>query len=264
MAQLRTNDFTFNSTKLSSFGFQVVTIGSGNNTRKVGLSRTITKAEGVGGEYYIEKVGQNVETIEIVITKTDQRNNALEITQDDLDKLNNWLFSPTDYKELIATEENDGIVYYGMFIEAVQTHYAGGVGYISLKFELDSNHAYGVIETITKTVEGTTSFYIDLKDNISEEFFPDVEFNVTNGNSFSIVNETLGITMEFNNLDGATKQGRIYGENMMFMISLTDKEANMRAKSNRTFLKLKQGRNRITVNGTGTFKFIIQPKIALQ
>lgn len=264
MAQLRTNNFTFNSIELSSFGFQVITLGKNDTNRKIGTSRSITKTENVHGSYQIDKLTPGTESLSITITKVNKKGDALAITNSDIEKLNEWLFTPTTYKELIANDEDSGIVYFGIFTNATQHYFQNGVGYITLTFELNGSHAYSTIQEITKEVNGSTTFTINLRNNMGEQYYPDIEFNITQGDSFHIKNLTLDKTMKFSNLTNETKHGKVYGEGAMFMMSLVDDTVNLREKSNRKFLPLCRGKNRITINGTGTFKFTIQPKVALQ
>lgn len=264
MPQLRTDDFTFGGESLSSYGFRVVNPQSNENTRIIGLSRSISKSENILGQYNIDKITQTTPTLDIYISKLDEGGNPQPISTEDIENINLWLFSPVNYKELIATDENKDIVYFGIFVEATQYYFDNNVGYIHLQFELDSNHAYGTVEKTTKTVDQEVEFYIDLIDSVAEYYTPDVEFNVAQGTSFSIANLTLGETMEFKELDSKSRKGKVYGEGCWFMISDTDSTVNMRAKSNKTFLRLKRGRNKIKITGNGTFSILVQPKIALQ
>ena len=149
-----------------------------------------------------------------------------------------------------------------MFTDGEQTYLnKANQGYITLTFQLDGGHAYGQIEKITKS--GGSIFTIDFKNNVGEYYYPDIEFNVS-GSSFSIENTTLGEKIEFNNLDASCRKGVIYGEGIMTIISSTDATVNMREKSNRKFLRLKNGANVIKIIESGTFTFHIQPKISLR
>ena len=259
--QLRTDDFRFDNRNLSDFGFKVVNVQNSTNTRKIGLARTLTTEDGVIGNKVIQSIAETQGQFTIVISKFNEDKIA-PITDEDLKQITTWLFSPTDYKELIAIDEESNIIYYGMFIDGEQTYVTDdNRGYITLTFMLDSNHAYGQIEKITKS--GGSTFIIDFKNNVGEYYYPDIEFNVS-GSSFSIENTTLGERIEFNNLDANCREGIIYGEGIMTMISSTDATVNMREKSNRKFLRLQNGANVIKITGSGTFTFHIQPKISLR
>ena len=136
-------------------------------------------------------------------------------------------------------------------------------GYITLSFQLDSNHAYGREVQYVKAVNGTVEFDIPFEDNVREYYYPDIEFNVT-GNSFSIKNITMNETMEFTNLDSSCRHGIIYGDGIMTMISLSDNAVNLREKSNKKFIRLQNGNNKIQITGNGTFTIKVQPKISLR
>lgn len=262
--QLRTDDFQFNGQKLSDFGFVVVNTGNSNNTRKIGLTRSLGTAEGVRGSKVVSEITETTQQITIIVSKLDNKGMPLGINDNDLEKLTTWLFSPTNYKELVALDEVAPIIYYGMFTDGEQTYLnKNNEGYITLTFELDSNHAYGEEVEYVKAVNGTVNFNIPFKDNVRNYYYPDIEFNVT-GNSFTIKNTTMNETMEFTGLDSTCQHGIIYGDGIMTMISVTDNTVNLRGKSNKKFIRLQNGDNRIEITGNGTFTIKVQPKISLR
>lgn len=267
--QLRTNDFQFNGKKLSELEIQggkfvVVNTSESNNTRKVGLTRSLTIEEGVVGNKTITKIDETILTITIIISKFNYEDEPETITDDDLKTLTTWLFSPVNYKELKALDEKADIIYYGMFIDGEQTYLNKlNQGYITLTFQLDSNHAYGEEIEYVKAVNGTVEFNIPFEDNVREYYYPDIEFDVA-GNSFSIKNVTMDETMEFTGLDSSCQHGIIYGDGIMTMVSISDNRVNLRQKSNKKFLRLQNGDNTIQITGNGTFTIKVQPKISLR
>lgn len=268
--QLRTNDFKFKDKKLSDFGFIVVNTSNSTNTRTVGLNRSLETVDGIGGNRVISKISSNVVSFEIFISKLDEKGMPLSITESDITKLTTWLFSPTNYEQLVALDENTNIVYYGMFTNAEQTYLnKNNEGYIKLTFELNGNCAYEGLKEIKRTFDtpnnGLTIAYTG---NVDEYYYPDIEFSATS-NSFTIINKTLGEKMQLSNLDEKSKKGIIYGEGIMCVVSSTHPQENMRAKINknseyRTTFRLKQGINEIEIQGTGSFNFKMQPKITLR
>ena len=267
--QLRTNDFQFDGKKLSELEIQggkfvVVNTSESNKTRKIGLTRSLTTEEGIVGNKTITGIDETVLTITIIISKFDYNNEPTTITDNDLKALTTWLFSPVNYKELIALDEEADIIYYGMFTDGEQTYLNKlNQGYITLTFELDGNHAYGREVQYTKEVNGTLEINIPFEDNIRDYYYPDIEFNVT-GNSFTIKNITMNETMEFTNLDDSCRHGIIYGDGIMTMVNLSDNEFNLRKKSNKKFIRLQNGNNKIQITGNGTFIIKVQPKISLR
>ena len=267
--QLRTNDFQFDGKKLSELEIQggkfvVVNTSESNKTRKIGLTRSLTTEEGIVGNKTITGIDETVLTITIIISKFDYNNEPTTITDNDLKALTTWLFSPVNYKELIALDEEADIIYYGMFTDGEQTYLNKlNQGYITLTFELDSNHAYGREVPYVKTVNGIVEFNIPFEDNIRDYYYPDIEFNVI-GNSFSIKNVTMDETMEFTDLNDSCRHGIIYGDGIMTMISVTNNEVNLRQKSNKKFIRLQNGDNMIQITGNGTFTIKVQPKISLR
>lgn len=265
MAQLRADDFIYDGKKLSSFGYKIIEVDQ--SAQEVGINRSIETVESIGGEYNITKIKQEVGTYMITIAKVDIWGIVQPITQNDLKEINRWLFKPKNYKELVALNNGQGdLVYYAIFTNSEFTYFQNNMGYITLTFQTDGNHAYGQTqEKVIPVRQGESRVvYLDLQDNISDYYYLDVEFTTTE-DSFSITNETLGETMTFSNLTtDAYRKGRVYGEGMMFVISLVDPKLNMREKSNKVFLRLTQGRNKLIITGSGIYKFYIEPKVALQ
>ena len=261
--QLRTDDFRFDNKNLSDFGFKVVNVQSSTNTRKIGLTRSLTTVDGVAGNKIIDGISETQTQFTITISKFNGDKIA-PITNKDLKQITTWLYKPTDYKQLIAIDEESNIIYYGMFIDGEQTYLTDdNKGYITLTFLLDSNHAYGEEIHYVKEVDGTLNFTINFDDNVRGYYYPDVEFNVT-GDSFSIKNITMNETMEFTDLNDLCRHGIIYGDGIMTMISVTDNKFNLRQKSNRKFVRLQNGNNEIEIKGNGTFTIKVQPKISLR
>ena len=261
--QLRTDDFRFDNRKLSDFGFKVVNVENSTNTRKIGLTRTLTTVDGVVGNKVIESITETQAQITITISKFIEEKIS-PITDEDLKQITTWLFKPTDYKELIAIDEESNIIYYGMFIDGEQTCVTDdNRGYITLTFMLDSNHAYGEQVEYVKAVNGTVEFNIHFEDNVRNYYYPDIEFDVT-GDSFTIKNTTMNEIMEFTALDSTCQHGIIYGDGIMTMVSVTNNEVNLRQKSNKKFIRLQNGDNMIQITGNGTFTIKVQPKISLR
>ena len=264
IVQLRTNDFKFNGKKLSDFGFTVVSTSSASNTRKIGLNRSLNTVEGVRGNKVVNSVTANVLSFSIVISKLDDYGVPMSITDKDLEKLTTWLFSPTNYEEFVALDEEANIIYYGMFTDGEQTYLNNNnEGYITLQFETDGNCGYEPTVAYRYGVEVARTFILPMGGNMEEYYHPDIEFDVED-NAFVIENVTLGEKIEFKELDATCKKGIIYGEGIMTMVSLTDATVNMREKSNRKFLRLQRGDNEIRITGRGTYTFTIQPKVSLR
>ena len=298
--QFRIDNFKFDGKYLSDFGFAVVNVSESTNTRKIGLTRSISTTEIADGYRVIDSISPTTQSFDIIISKLDSYGNPLSITRDDLEQLTTWLFMPTDYKEFIPLTEGDlrkkqitkiaissnedsvneddkyiivnlfdrqpdeNIRYYGIFTDGTQTYLNKmSQGYITLTLEIDSNHAY--LDEIVNTyqVSGEKTITIESRGNIKEYCYPDIEFNV-NGVSFTIENLTTGDKVQFSNLDSKSKNGIIYGDGIMTVISKTDATVNMREKSNKKFLRLKHGTNQIKITGDGTFTISFQPRISLR
>lgn len=265
MGAIRTTDFIFNGQKLSDLGFYVVEMSTGQTKHNFGRSRTIETAESIGTERNIKKINHNTISGTITIARVDKARSVIAITDSEADSLNYWLFSPNNYQELITlVNGKEHLIYYLIFTSCEFSHFNNGVGYYTLSYELDGDHAYGVTEVTEVIVsdDNGKTVYITLNDSVGD-YYPDIEFHAE-GDSFKIVNHTLDERVEFKNLTTTGyRNGRVYGENMMFMVSLEDSKLNMREKSNKHFLKLKRGRNRVSFIGRGTYKIYVQPRKAL-
>ena len=150
-----------------------------------------------------------------------------------------------------------------MFIDGEQTYLnRNNEGYITLTFELDSNHAYQLYEE-EFIVHETREIQLTYNGNIDKYCYPDIKFEVI-GTSFSIENRSMGEIVTFEKLDAKSNRGTIYGDGIMTIISDIDSKVNMRAKTNHKFLKLQYGVNRIIINGEGKFTISYQSKISLR
>ena len=70
--------------------------------------------------------------------------------------------------------------------------------------------------------------------------------------------------MAFTDLNDSCRHGIVYGDGIMTMVSLSDNEFNLRKKSNKKFIRLQNGENKIQITGNGTFIIKVQPKISLR
>lgn len=266
MRLIQANDFIFNGSRLSDFGFHVISTESGELSRKFGVSRTIEKNNVIDGSFSINNITQNIDSFEIFIGKINENSGTMKANSVDLYEINRWLFQPKDYKELIPLK-NEGleVVYYAIFTDSEIVCFGDHANYIKLTFEINSNHGYGTREEKVVVVDvDVKQIYIDVIDNIEDYIYPSIDF-VVESSGFTITNETLGEEIVFSDLiESVYRDGSIYGDNMFFVVSKSDYTINMREKSNKKFLRLVHGRNVISIRGNGTYTFRMQPKLALQ
>ena len=129
MGFLRADDFVFNGQKLSEFGFRVVEVNQTEATQSFGLNRSIETVEAIGGERNINRVTQNSEAQTVTIAKLDENNNVMNISEEEMTELNRWLFSPTNFKELITlVDDEENLLYYVIFTSSDYTYYGEGHG----------------------------------------------------------------------------------------------------------------------------------------
>lgn len=264
MAQFRHTKFSFDGVSCDEFGLIMVNVGGGEMTRQIGLQRSLSLSENSYGKFSFDEISTETPTFTITLLKCSKNYDPQPITQEEIFKINNWLFKTKEFKPFIS-QDNPSIVYYGMFVGGNLWQNENNEGYLEVQFQLNAPHAYGVMQKIAKQVSGEKEFSIICKDNVNGYSLPDFEFHLQDGETeFKVENLTTGQVMSYSNLDSKSRKGYLYNEGCQHTVSLIDSTINMRPKSNGNFLKLKYGNNNIKITGNGTFIIYEQPKVALQ
>ena len=256
--QLRGDTITFNGINSSKFGLYLCTVGGNVDyfTRKFGVERSITSESGV-----IKTIEGNKETLDIQLVKLDRKNNPIPLKQNELEEISRWLFSAEEYKPL--TVDNQSVVYYGIFTSGEIWQNESEKGYLTLKFELNSDHAYSVLQNSTFRVNGTKEIKLSSRHTYGKFNEIDIELKITSGNSFTIYNYTTGQRLELKNLPNGCNHIYIYNEGVKHIENMDDKEQNLRPYFNKVFIHLAYGVNNITIQGQGIVRFISQGKVLL-
>ena len=138
-----------------------------------------------------------------------------------------------------------------------------GQGVITLNMRLSSPHAYSPIMLDSVRCSEEKIFDVYNGSTYDDFIYPDIEIKMLQGNSIKIENVITGQVLEFTNLDN-NEHIYIYNDNMKQMVSKLDRKKNVYSKSNKEFLKLPYGRNRIKITcELAQVKFIHQDKINL-
>lgn len=257
--QLRGTTITYNGINSSKFGLYLCTVDGGTDyyTRKFGSERSINTESGV-----IKSIDSNKETLDMQLVKLDRKNKPMPLKQDELEEISRWLFSPEEYKPL--TVDNQSVVYYGIFIggEIWQNEY--DKGYLTLRFELDSNHAYSVLQNSTFRVNGTKEIKLTSRHTYGKFNEIDIELKIASGSSFTIYNRTTGQRLELKDLPSGCTHIYIYNEGVKHVENMDDKSQNLRPHFNKVFIHLSYGVNNIMIQGQGIVRFISQGKVLLK
>lgn len=256
--QLRGTTINFNGINSSKFGLYLCTVDGGVDfyTRKFGAERSINSESGV-----IKTIDGNKQTLDLQLVKLDNHNKPVPLRSDELDEISRWLFSPEEYKPLLV--DNQSVVYYGIFVDGEIWQNEYEKGYLTLKFELDSDHAYSVLQNSTFRVNGTKNIKLTSKHTYGKFNEIDVELKIASGSSFVIYNRTTGQRMELTNLPSGCTHIYIYNEGVKHIENMDDKAQNLRPHFNKVFIHLAYGVNNITIQGQGIVRFISQGKVLL-
>ena len=268
MAQFRHLGFTFDGIYGPDLGYYIVNMDS-SDENELGLKKNIVEEDNknttktfYGVEY--EEFTFRVDICKLDTTLTYRR--ALEMTEQDIKFINNWLMKPKDYK-IFSSEQNRDVYYYAMFIDMTET-WVGNKNYITLNMRLNAGfsysavaHNYCEVQNLLEDIEIYTHSTVD------EYIYPDVQITVNGtgkNNTISITNETLGETMTLTNLPSGYVF-TCYNEDMKHIVCHNDPTMNMRERFNKQWLRLLgDSKNVLTITGSCSIDIFYQNKIAIQ
>ena len=257
MAQFDRNSwFRFNGFD-SKDKYMICTKGNGDLTSQFGVNRSINEEDGVGDVPVFYGVKDECPTLEMSITKI-VNDEIAPFTEIELSELTRILCKK-EYKAF----ECGGLVYYVIFTQGSLWRVGSGQGVITLNMRLSSPHAYSPIMLDSVRCSEEKIFDVYNGSTYDDFIYPDIEIKMLQGNSIKIENVITGQVLEFTNLDN-NEHIYIYNDNMKQMVSKLDRKKNVYSKSNKEFLKLPYGRNRIKITcELAQVKFIHQDKINL-
>ncbi len=258
MAQFDRNKwFRFNGFD-SKGKYMICTKGNGDLTSQFGVNRSINEEDGVGNVPVFYGVKDECPTLEMSITKVSNKDGIEPFTDSELMELTRILCKK-EYKPF----ECGGLVYYVIFTQGSLWRVGSGEGVITLNMRLSSPHAYSPIMLDSVRCSEEKIFDVYNGSMYDDFIYPDIEIKMLQGNSIKIENVITGQVLEFTNLDN-NEHIYIYNDNMKQMVSKLDRKKNVYSKSNKEFLKLPYGRNRIKITcELAQVKFIHQDKINL-
>ena len=256
--QFRGTTITFNGINSSRYGLYLCNVDGEMNyhTRQFGVERSITK-EGNS----IKSIDTNTPTIDLQLVKLDDKHKPMRITKEELSRISHWLFSPEEFKPLIV--DQNSVVYYGMFVKGEIWQNEFDKGYLTLSFQLDSGHAYTILQNSDFRVNGTRNITINSCHTYGKYNEVDIEIELASGQtSFEIQNKTTGQTMKLNGLSNCTHI-YIYNDGVKHIENVDNKSQNIRGNFNKVFIHLAYGTNQLTLKGVGKVRFISQGKLLL-
>lgn len=253
--QLMGNTISFNGINSSRYGLYLCSTG-GNEARSFGLSRSIESEDGG-----IKSIKTDTTTLEIQLVKLGRQSYDPEpLGEEELEEISHWLFSPEEYKPLMV--DNQSRVYYGMFVDGSIWQNEARHGYITLQFQLDGGHGYGVLQNTDVRVNGSRTITLQSKHTVGKYNEIDIEIKLANSEtSLTIENLTTGQKMTLKDIPQECKHIRIYNDRLKHIANMDDASQNLRPFFNKEFIHLAYGKNTIKVTGVGRVRFISQAKI---
>lgn len=237
--------------------YMICTKGNGDLTSQFGVNRSINEEDGVGDVPVFYGVKDECPTLEMSITKI-VNDEIAPFTEIELSELTRILCKK-EYKAF----ECGGLVYYVIFTQGSLWRVGSGQGVITLNMRLSSPHAYSPIMLDSVRCSEEKIFDVYNGSTYDDFIYPDIEIKMLQGNSIKIENVITGQVLEFTNLDN-NEHIYIYNDNMKQMVSKLDRKKNVYSKSNKEFLKLPYGRNKIKITcEEAKVKLIYQNKINL-
>lgn len=237
--------------------YMICTKGNGDLTSQFGVNRSINEEDGVGDVPVFYGVKDECPTLEMSITKI-VNDEIAPFTEIELSELTRILCKK-EYKVF----ECGGLVYYVIFTQGSLWRVGSGQGVITLNMRLSSPHAYSPIMLNPVRCVEEKEFDVYNKSTYDDFIYPDIEIKMLKGNNIIIENVTTGQIVKFEGLDFG-EHIYVYNDNMKQMVSKLDSKKNIYSKSNKEFLKLPYGRNKIKITcEEAKVKLIYQNKINL-
>ena len=239
--QLRGETISFNGINSSKYGLYLCSVGNSDNDRSFGVTRSIEEENGA-----VKAVKEETKTIEIQLIKMSSGfKKPIPLTDEELEEISHWLFSPEEYKPLMV--DNRSVVYYGMFVDGSIWQNGANQGYLTLQFQMDSGHGYSVVQNTDIRVNGTRNITLNSKHTIGRYSEIDIEIELAN-NQDSLVIENF-------------KHIRVYNEGLKHVANVSNPSQNLRPYFNKEFIHLAYGTNNIKITGVGKVRFISQAKL---
>lgn len=252
--------FTYNGKSSKEFDLIICNVGDSSSTNMTGIERTVKEET---GEFKPVFKGFNYTSPTINITLSKMKDGyASSITDDDMHKINQWLFGDDNYHPFIS-DDNKDIVYYVAFTKANKWTNGLKQGYINLTMRLDSPCAYSPIKHNKYRVTGSKTFDVISKNNVGKYVEPDIEIKTRNATTVKIKNVTTGEEMVLSDLSSGLHI-YCYNEDMKQLVCKSNPTLNLRPNFNKQWIKLVYGKNIIQVTGECDIDVISQDRIALQ
>ena len=237
--------------------YMICTKGNGDLTSQFGVNRGINEEDGVGDVPVFYGVKDECPTLEMSITKV-VNDEIAPFTEIELSELTRILCKK-EYKAF----ECGGLVYYVIFTQGSLWRVGSRQGVLTLNMRLSSPHAYSPIMLDSVRCIDEKQFDVYNKSTYDDFIYPDIEIKMLKGNNITIENVITGQIVKFEGLDDG-EHIYVYNDNMKQMVSKLDSKKNIYSKSNKEFLKLPYGRNKIKITcEEAKVKLIYQNKINL-
>lgn len=261
--QFRKFYFEFDGKKSKDRNLKMVVIDNKSEEDKFGVEQDVIEEDNGTDTPLFLGTKRKPQSIKMTLMKLDKYNNPMSYTDKELEDINKWLFLKREYKPFIAWD-NPGIVYYVIFTKGTDFFNCAKEGYINLEMRLNAPYGYSNLFNNDYWIKDEKIIDIYNGSDIDNFIYPDIEFELRDDSTDLIIkNLSLGETMEFNNLI-SNDHIMIYNEGLKDMVSLKDKNRNIFQHSNKKFIKLQYGLNRIQVKGNCRIRFLYQYPIGFK
>lgn len=251
----KATDFTYDGIYSAVYGLKIATINGSVVNKTTYIVPTITTAKPAKSKkfYYQDITYSSPPTFEFSVLSEEPIPDLMQR------EILTWLDSRKGFKPLVIHQpEFEDYTYNCIFtISNIIYHAERCIGF-TLKATFDSAYQYG--KPTVKTITGTGNVQkveIFNRSDVSEEYiYPTMTFKSsgyfnTNCN-ISIINESDDTSREFK-FDGVALNAEIAVDNELKIIT-SDSTSNLLSKFNRKWLRLKKGKNVLSIRVNGTVK----------
>lgn len=251
-------DFQYDGKSSTDFSLKLVNFsGGGMNTDSTGISYEIEdqKIKRIDKSFFYGVEATPKLSFKVQIAYIPSDNSQELITPQSMGAIVKWLCQG-EYKELKVIDTDYTNIIYNCMLQNPKKIEIGNIPY-GLEFDVTCDRPYAIHrQTITKTVNGTTTFPIRNIGFSNNYIYPEVEFTLTGvSTGITIINNTDSRTFAFS---GLNTNETVYVNNQRQEI-ISSLGLNRNPNFNFNWFRIKKDyNNSITINGTATVTFRIE------
>jgi phage-related protein len=244
--------FEYDGCKCTEFGLYLVRVNqSGLMESPFGVNQSIIEDTTPYNDMpYHYGVKREPLVLDLQLAKMDHSQPG-EWTTEDRKNITQWLFGNRDeYKKLVLADHPE-IVFYCIPIGDSRRFFNGNAqGYVTLQVRCDAPSGWSLPQVDLYDEYTSTPSVIEINNlsNIDKCFFPEVEFTISSGTTFSLKNFSDGGRIF--SFTGLAAGETVYANNQIGLRNIASSTGlNRLGNFNKNWFRLVQGTNRIEITG---------------